>query len=136
MDIVSHAVAGACSGAIFGRPLAGAAWAVVPDLVLGIKRLKYPTELYRATHSLFFIAAIAVFLYWSTPNYRHAALLAILSHHVLDAPTHGVRWAPMPLYPFSSYSISIGNEWEWFNESWWHGLLLTVIWSVVCLSLV
>ncbi len=68
-------------------------------------------------------------------TYLWAAQLAVISHLVLDLPTHGVHWSPQLLYPFLREPLVWGEEWEWFNESWWFGLSLTIIWSSVCLSL-
>ncbi len=133
MDIFSHAVAGAASGAVFGKPIVGAIWGVVPDLVLGIKRLEKPTGLYRFTHSFLFIGLMGA----ATETIAHmgAVMLALLSHIVLDALTHGKLWAPRPFNPFSSRRIFNNcQEWEWGNLSWWMGLGWTATWSLLCLA--
>jgi membrane-bound metal-dependent hydrolase YbcI (DUF457 family) len=132
MDVVSHAIAGACVGQAFGQPVLGAAFGVLPDVVLGVRRQKLPSTAYNATHSLTFVAGagLAGWLVWGTL----APLLAVLSHILLDFPTHGPRWAPTLLYPFSSERFGIGSEWEWFNKTWWLGLGLTAIWSLTWLA--
>ena len=128
MDIVSHAVAGACTGAAFGRPILGAVFGVLPDVVIATKsRLQLPTEGYNFTHSLTFLLFFGLmgggmFQSW-------VPFLALLSHLVLDIPTHGRIWAPPLLYPFNDRRFSLGEEWEWFNASWLKGLTLTIIWS-------
>ena len=128
MDIVSHAVAGAAVGAAFGHPIVGAVFGVLPDLVLLTpKRLTLPPARYSATHSAAFVA-VAGLLGWLAFA-TVAAPLALLSHILLDLPTHGKRWGPQLLYPFSHRVYSYGTEWEWFNLSWWQGLGLTLAWS-------
>lgn len=130
MDFVSHAVAGASAGAVFGRPVLGAVFGVLPDVVLGVTRKAAPNIPYNITHSLTFVAVLvplcAALGTW-------APMLAVLSHIVLDLPTHGSQWAPPLLYPLSRRRFSLGAEWEWFNRSWWRGLVLTISWSFACL---
>jgi membrane-bound metal-dependent hydrolase YbcI (DUF457 family) len=133
MDLFSHAVAGAAVGAAYGRPLLGAFFGVLPDLVLPLKRIHVPVLRYSATHSLAFVlvagmVGAAIFERSVVP------LLALLSHILLDIPTHGPKWAPPLFYPFSAKRYSLGPDWEFFSPSWWKGLLLTLIWSAVWLS--
>lgn len=133
MDIVSHAVAGAAVGAYYNRPILGACFGVLPDLVLGVKRLTVPTRAYNLTHSLSFgigVGTIASFALGSP-----LPLLALLSHLLLDLPTHGSEWAPPLLYPWSNKRFSYGEEWEWFSPDWWIGLYITLVWSVSWLLL-
>jgi hypothetical protein len=130
MDIISHAIAGACTGAAFGEPIAGAIWGVLPDLVLGVRRRFHPTILYNITHSLTFIGlcgfiGVMVFGSW-TPAF------SLLSHIALDLPTHGTVWAPPLFYPFKR-RYSLGKEWEWFSLSWGIGLAITIVWSSIWL---
>lgn len=133
MDIVTHALAGAATGAAFGRPLLGAAVAVVPDSALWLRpRLPRPPALYRAAHAalapivisilcLFaFGQEIAIVVFWSW-----------VSHIVLDIPTHGPEWSPRLLWPNERILFTRFEEWEWFNESWWQGLALAFIWSAI-----
>jgi hypothetical protein len=127
MDIVNHAVAGAAVGAAYGRPIVGAFFGVLPDLVVGVKRLTVPSEAYNLTHSLFF--TIAFGLMGSHLEGTWMPLLALLSHLLLDLPTHGPIWAPPLLYPWTEKRFSFGEEWEWFSRSWWIGLSITFIWS-------
>lgn len=127
MDIVSHALAGAATGIAFGRPVAGAVFGVMPDLVLGIRRKFSPTPAYDLTHSLSFVFACGG-LWWALGG-TWVAVFALLSHIVLDLPTHGKQWAPVLLYPLHRKRFSYGVEWEWFSISWWRGLVLTIIWS-------
>ena len=132
MDIVSHAVAGAATGHIFGQPLLGAAIAVLPDLMLFGPRRKEPPFLYDVTHSLLCVVvlgALGGLLGTWLP------LWALLSHLALDLPTHGPRWAPVLAFPLSRQRYSFGEEWEWGSRSWFNGLALTIIWSAACLQI-
>lgn len=122
---MTHAVVGACTGNVFGRPFVGAMVAVLPDLVLGVKRRKFPNKAYKITHSwigLLVCAFAPGYIFWP-----------YLSHILLDIPTHGKDWAPRLFYP-SSICIP-ASEWEFFNISWWIGLILAFLWVVVCLIL-
>jgi membrane-bound metal-dependent hydrolase YbcI (DUF457 family) len=132
MDIVSHAIAGASAGAVFGRPVLGAVFGVIPDVVLGITRKTAPGAAYDVTHSLLFVLAISLLC---AKLDTWAPVLAVLSHIVLDLPTHGSGWAPPLLYPICQRRFSYGEEWEWFNRSWWRGLVITIIWSLSCLTI-
>lgn len=136
MDILSHALAGAATGQMFGRPVLGAAIAVSPDLVLGVARKATPSAGYNATHSVLFtvLSTLAAALLFS-PAVAALVGLALLSHLVLDVPTHGKLWGPPLMYPFSARRFSCGNEWEFFNQSWARGFLYTSIWSFICLLL-
>lgn len=128
MDIVNHALAGAATGYAFGSPVAGAVFGVLPDLVLGVRRQLVPTPAYDLTHSLAFVLACG-WAWWAV-NGTLLALFALLSHIVLDLPTHGKQWAPVLLYPLHRKRFSYGDEWEWFSASWWQGFVLTIIWSL------
>lgn len=136
MDILSHAAAGAATGALFGQPALGAFVAVVPDIVLLGERRAVPTAAYNWTHSVAFAVACTV---WAaaigSSHLASLVALCLLSHLVLDLPTHGEQWGPTLLYPYSDKRFSMGEEWEFFNFSWWRGLCLTGIWIVVCLAL-
>lgn len=134
MDIFSHAVAGAATGTYYGKPILGACVAVIPDLVLGAKRMLTPTKLYDITHSLIFTMVLG-YSYWF---YMGDGLLffALLSHLLLDIPTHGTTWAPPLLYPFKNKRFSLGNnEWEWYSTSWFTGLVLTILWSLLWINM-
>lgn len=133
MDVFSHAIAGACTGAVVGRPLLGAALAVLPDVAAVGPRRLHPGALYNLTHSLLFLALVpALASLW---GFGGLAYFCIVSHLILDMPTHGDDWAPTLMWP-SKFRYSIGHdEWEWFNETWWFGLLLTFLWSASCLIL-
>lgn len=132
MDILSHAVAGAAVGAAYGQPVLGAVCGLLPDLALATpKRLTLPTVAYNATHSLAIVLPLGLAggaLFGSV-----VPLLALLSHILLDLPTHGKHWAPPLLYPFTKTRYSCGTEWEWFNRSWWQGFVLTLLWSLAWL---
>lgn len=132
MDIFSHAIAGACTGAAWGRPLTGALVAVLPDAVLYGPRRRLPTPLYNLCHSLLFLgAATWVASFWEL---HWLVYFCLLSHIFLDAPTHGVTWAPPLFYPFHNTRFNIWHdEWEWGNETWLFGLLLTCLWSIAWL---
>jgi membrane-bound metal-dependent hydrolase YbcI (DUF457 family) len=133
MDIVSHALAGAAAGAAFGRPFLGAFFGVLPDVVLGIKRRAVPSLAYDFTHSLaglFVLGFVGTLLTGSI-----VPQIAIISHLVLDIPTHGEQWAPPLLFPFDRHRFSYGGEeWEWFNPVWCFGFLITMVWSSIWFS--
>lgn len=131
MDIVSHAVAGAAVGVAYGRPIVGALFGVLPDLVLGVKRLTVPSAAYNVTHSLAFTLLVGVLA--SVALSSPLPLLALLSHLLLDLPTHGPVWAPPLLFPISDHRFSFGKEWEWFSRTWWLGFLITITWSTIWL---
>lgn len=133
MDIFNHALAGAATGSYYGKPIVGACVAIVPDLVLGVSRKLTPPKLYDITHSLIFTAFLG-YLYWL---YDGTGLIffVLLSHILLDLPTHGETWAPPLLYPFSNKRFSLGYEWEWFSVSWWVGLLLTFAWIILWIKI-
>lgn len=133
MDIISHALAGAATGHAFGAPIVGAVFGVLPDLVLGYKRVNKPTQPYNLTHSLAFatFTPLAWGLYFGGQQ-GWLVFFALLSHLILDLPTHGKTWAPMLLYPYPR-RFSLGSEWEWFNKVWWRGFALTLLWSLLWL---
>jgi len=136
MDIITHAVAGAATGAAFGRPLLGAAVAVVPDSALWLRyRLARPPAAYSAAHGLLapcLAGSVAMMLFG--PAISALVFFAWLSHIVLDIPTHGEEWSPRLFWP-DNRPVFIGfQEWEWFNRSWWRGLALAAIWSAIWLS--
>lgn len=134
MDIVTHAVVGAASGAVFGHPIVGAAVAVLADLpIVGPRRAK-PNAWYNLTHSLGFALWLTLVFGW-TRNLAATISLAALSHIILDAFTHGQIWAPTLCFPFKDRRFSYGEEWEWFNKSWWNGLSIAVAWVMVCIIL-
>lgn len=137
MDIFTHAAVGAATGAVFGYPITGAVLACVPDIVLGVKRLEAPTRAYDWTHSLSYVAlsALTCGLFFGQ-RVAWCVFFVLLSHLVLDAKTHGSTWAPPLLYPFSDVRFSLGDEWEWFNLSWWDGWLLAFQWISICLLLI
>lgn len=132
MDILSHAIAGAAVGQAFGRPVLGAVCGVAPDLaLLTWQRLSTPTAAYNAAHSALVLGGAGLLA--AAASASVVPLLALLSHLLLDVPTHGKQWAPPLLYPLSSKRYSMGTEWEWFNRSWWQGLGLTLTWSLAWL---
>jgi hypothetical protein len=132
MDIVSHALAGAATGTAFGHPFLGAFFGVLPDIVLGVKRHALPTFAYNSTHSLPGVLVLGCAGAFFTGSI--VPLLALLSHLLLDIPTHGEQWAPPLLFPFDLHRFSYGEEWEWFNPSWCFGFLLTIFWSSIWFS--
>lgn len=131
MDIVSHAISGAAMGAAFGRPLEGALFAILPDMVLPIKRIYKPIARYNLSHSLLTILPLGAALWAFTGS--PVALIALLSHVALDIPTHGPKFAPTLFYPVSEKRFSYGSDWEFFSPSWWAGLTLTILWSIAWL---
>jgi membrane-bound metal-dependent hydrolase YbcI (DUF457 family) len=140
MDIFTHALVGAATGAAFDRPVAGALYAVMPDLVLGsLKRRRLPTPAYNVSHSLAALLAVTVAAYLYPAPFGGARIAACaffcyLSHLILDAATHGPQWAPMLLWPVR-IRFSGGDEWEWFNTSWFKGFALSLLWSILWLQL-
>lgn len=136
MDIVTHALTGAATGAAFGHPLLGAAVAVVPDSALWLRpRQALPPALYRAAHGVLapmFAASITLMFYG--PIISATVFFAWLSHIVLDIPTHGKEWSPRLFWPDNRPVFTQFQEWEWFNRSWWRGLALATIWSAIWLS--
>lgn len=132
MDVFSHALAGAATGTVFGRPLLGAFFGILPDIVLGLKRRELPSAAYDFSHSLLFVALVGlpatIILGTAAP------LFALFSHLALDLPTHGDKWAPPLLYPFDSMRFSCGEEWEFFNLSWFRGFLFTLLWITICFN--
>lgn len=130
MDIFSHAAAGASVGWAFGRPIVGALWGVIPDLVLGFKRRLYPNELYNYTHSFVFLLAVGSM---GVAFGSLVPFLAVLSHLILDVPTHGKQWGPMLFYP-NRKRFGMGYEWEWFDGTWWIGFIITVVWCFIWVS--
>ncbi len=133
MDIISHAIAGASTGYYYGKPVLGAIVGVMPDLVLGVKRKFTPTRLYNFTHCLT-LTVIFGYLYWFYAG-NGLVLFVLLSHLFLDIPTHGTTWAPPLLYPFKNKRFSLGDEWEWFSNSWFTGFILTVLWSFLWINI-
>lgn len=133
MDIISHAVAGAATGAVFGHPLTGAVVAVLPDLPIFGKRKATPPTLYKFSHSL--LAVVLVGLIGSTVGLAVglAAGFAYLSHILLDSITHSETWAPKWLWPSVVNVNPPSDEWEFFNAPWWRGFEITLVYSVLCL---
>lgn len=132
MDAVNHALAGAAAGMVFGHPVIGAIFGVLPDIVAIGKRREVPSKLYDFTHSLLGIGLFGLVGTYLTGSL--APLVAIMSHLLLDLPTHGEEWAPPLLYPFDPHRFSMGEEWEWFNMSWGLGFLINFCWISSCFS--
>lgn len=138
MDVVCHAVAGAATGMIWGRPILGAVIAAAPDAVLGLRRRLIPGPAYNFTHSLAFIGVAAAVAMLAGGAHTAALVTAcLLSHLALDLPTHGPNWAPPLLYPFNKkrFFYAQGGEWEFFNEHWKVGFAVTITWSFLCLQI-
>ena len=134
MDIITHAVVGAYTGSFFGHPIAGAIAGIAADLpIMLVKRYPSPPPAYKATHSLAAAVIVGIAGYLL---YGNAALfLAYLSHLYLDLFTHGKEWGSVLLYPYPK-RFSFMPEWEFFNSSFYLGLFLAVLWSVLlCLIL-
>lgn len=134
MDFLSHAVAGAAVGYAFGNPALGAAVALIPDVPIWGKRREAPNAMYDVTHTMIFtlLVGAVVFKYMGTPLVG----LALLSHLVLDLPTHGRQWGAMSLFPLTTRRFHwIEHDWELFDINWWVGTLVTIIWSTAWLTL-
>ena len=135
MDVVVHAIVGLATGTLTGNPLLGAVAAVLPDLpIMGPRRAQPPTS-YKLTHGLFFTTGLTLLAYLIAPQYGVTVGLSLLSHTVLDVPTHGPDWAPRLLYPYSEVRLLCFKEWEFFNCSWFLGLSFALLWSGACLVL-
>lgn len=140
MDIFTHAIVGAASGAAFGQPVAGALAGIAPDFCIWFgKRRAKPPEGYLACHSLLGVVAAAIgtivaIRLFDPGNVTlfYAIMLAWVSHIALDAITHGETWAPRLLYPSPLILNVEFNEWEFFNLSWWRGAAVAAIWSALC----
>ena len=128
MDIISHVIAGAATGAAFGHPVLGAIIAVIPDLPIMGPRVEEPPKLYMISHSLIFLLSASLFFAFFGIGWL--VFFCLASHLVLDLPTHGYQWSPRLMYP-SRYPIYWLEEWEFFNSSWLLGLLITILWSSV-----
>ena len=126
MDIISHAIAGASAGYYFGNPVLGAVIGILPDLPLIGRRKTNPTELYKFTHSALFLVVCCAIAY--SLGCLPIVFCALLSHLLLDLPTHGAVWFPRVFWPIE-VNIYRAYEWEFFNKSWWMGLLVLIIWS-------
>jgi len=134
MDIVSHAIAGAATGALWGHPVAGAVAAVLPDIVIAGPRRALPSTLYRFTHSYLAFLIVSLLVLFIEYNLAAAIALAYLSHLWLDAVTHGEQWAPRFLWPLEMVCFKNIPEWEFGNRTWWLGLLITIVYSLTCFT--
>lgn len=126
MDIVTHAIVGAAIGSSFGHPIIGGISAIVPDIVLGIKRRHKPTNIYDFTHSFLGLFAMSIpFYFLNDQSIFLAVFFGVLSHIGLDVITHGKQWAPPLLFPaFSRFTLA--DEWEFGNRPWCFGLLASI----------
>lgn len=137
MDIITHAIVGAATGAVAGRPVLGMVAGVLPDLAIWFgKRRVYPPTLYTALHCILaplIAALISIPIFGVTGCV--VVFLAWCSHIFLDVITHGFVWSPKLFWPALPDPVfSNIQEWEWFNRSWWRGLTVALIWIVLCLS--
>lgn len=137
MDLFSHAAVGVATGQIFGHPILGGLFAVLPDFALGLKRRQSPNLGYRYGHSLLApcIAALLAVALGLGGAVAETVGFCLLSHIVLDIPTHGNIWAPKLLFPFKDWSFKGFSEWEFFSFSWYVGLTITTGWIVCALFL-
>lgn len=135
MDIITHAVVGAFTGAVYDRPVLGAMAAVVPDAALWLRpRLPSPPALYRAAHgALLPLVITAALLPLFGPSVAIVVFLSWTSHIVLDIPTHGEKWSPRLFWPLDVPIFTEFEEWEWFSESWHRGLEIALIWIFICI---
>lgn len=129
MDIFTHAIIGAATGAQYNEPVLGAVIAIIPDLPLIGKRRQEPTELYKYCHSFLGLLTISLLLYAIIDNFE-LCLACLVSHIVLDLPTHSAKWNPRLFYPNNCHLQNF-KEWEFFNNSWFLGLGVSIIWTIV-----
>lgn len=128
MDLVTHAVVGAVTGAQFGHPVLGACVAVMPDLVLPLKRQTSPPLRYDVMHSLFVPVVLALTLQEPFVFY------CWFSHLFLDVFTHGEEWGATLFWPFSPMRVSVAPlDWEFFNYVWVVGLCIAA-WWIICID--
>ena len=132
MDIVTHAVVGAASGALFGQPLLGAAVATMPDWPLLGRRVKLPPFPYVVLHSPLVMYVVICMLPIDDVLFS-TILLSYVSHIALDIPTHSKTWQPR-FIPFKESKLDDFEEWEFFNSSWWFGLTISIFWTILCLT--
>lgn len=131
MDIINHAVAGAAVGASFNAPILGAIIAILPDVPIFGPRRKEPTEAYMFTHSFLFLFILTgAAIYIENISLGTMVFLCILSHLVLDIPTHGKTWSPALFYP-DKVRFVFGHEWEFFNDTWFYGLKINFVWCFI-----
>lgn len=134
MDIISHAIAGYAAGYAAGNPVGGMIAGIAPDMVLPLRRIAEPPVAYNITHSLTFILSVGALCYVLSGSL--AVMLGLLSHLLLDIPVHGKIWAPPLLFPFKQTRFSpFGLEWEWFNDIWWVGCTINILWCILCVQL-
>jgi len=119
---------------MYGHPIVGAVAGVMPDLVLGVRRRQRPNPAYRYTHSLLVCVVFSGFAIMLNFDIGLAIFMGWLLHIVVDIPTHGNEWAPRPLYPFNTELMFNfpHHEWEFFNESWCWGLILSIGICIIC----
>jgi membrane-bound metal-dependent hydrolase YbcI (DUF457 family) len=119
MDVISHII----FATSMQEPTLGVViGAVLPD-VFALKRTTTPNVFYKFTHSLSF-PFILFFINFDI-------FIGVCSHIALDAITHGEKFSPQFFYPFSSLRIKGIMEWEFFNKTYFIGLLIIVIsWCV------
>lgn len=127
MDLFSHALSGAAMGSFFGHPIVGAISACIPDLCLGIKRVSEPPRSYTFTHSFLFCGLAGAIGIWL--GFGVVPLIGVLSHILIDIPTHGFKFGPQLLYPFSDKRVKGFSDWEFFNRTWWAGVFILTVWS-------
>lgn len=101
----------------------------MPDLVLGIKRRSVPNDAYNATHSIAYLVACSVGVWFVDATLGQLVFWCLLSHIALDLPTHGPVWAPPLLWPFRPTRFNYGGEWEFFNRWWIQGLVYSIAWA-------
>lgn len=137
MDIVTHAIVGAITGAAFDRPVLGAIVGILPDSALWLRpRLAHPPTLYRAAHGALapmFASTVCLALFGA--QIALVVFCAWVSHIVLDIPTHGPEWSPRLFWPDERVVFDTHQEWEFFNASWWGGLALASLWSMIWLMI-
>lgn len=137
MDILTHALTGAATGYVFGQPIVGAIAGILPDFALFFRaRQASPPPAYCAAHSLLmpFVVGMVSAIFFGI-EIGSAVYWAWFSHILLDIPTHSKEWAPQLFWPDKYQLFTRFEEWEWLNESWWRGLFIAALWSMLCISI-
>lgn len=122
MDIISHLIFNySCSNIVMESLVLSSIGSIIPDLTM-IKRKRNPDLYYKVMHSL---PTVAV-LYFV----NHSLAFGLFTHIFLDFFTHGNKFSPFLFFPSSSNN-TLFKEWEFFNLSFFIGILIIGIMSII-----